>query len=77
MFEVLERVQPGKGNEIQLTDALKLMADREAVYAYNFKGKLYDTGNKLGYLKAVVEYALRRPDLGDDFRSYLQDLLQK
>lgn len=77
VFEVLERVQPGKGNEIQLTDALKLMADREAVYAYNFKGRRYDTGNKLGYLKAVVEYALRRPDLGEDFRSYLQDLLQK
>lgn len=77
VFEVLERVQPGKGNEIQLTDALKLMADREAVYAYNFKGKRYDIGNKLGYLKAVVEYALRRPDLGEDFRAYLQDLLQK
>lgn len=76
VFEVLQRVQPGKGNEIQLTDALKLMADREAVYAYNFKGKRYDTGNKLGYLKAVVEYALRRPDLETEFRAYLQELLK-
>lgn len=76
VFEVLQRVQPGKGNEIQLTDALKLMADRQAVYAYNFKGKRYDTGNKLGYLKAVVEYALRRPDLETEFRAYLQELLK-
>lgn len=77
VFEVLDRVQPGKGGEIQLTDALKLMAEREAVYAYNFKGKRYDTGNKLGYLKAVVEYALRRPDLGTDFYSYLQAIVAK
>lgn len=75
VFEVLERIQPGKNGEIQLTDALKLMAEREAVYAYNFKGKRYDTGNKLGYLKATVEYALRRPDLGHDFYLYLKDLV--
>ncbi len=75
IFEILERVQPGKGGEIQLTDALKLMADREAVYAYNFKGRRYDTGNKLGYLEATVEYALRRPDLGAEFRAYLQGVL--
>ena len=77
VFEVLERVQPGKGGEIQLTDALKLMAEREAVYAYNFKGKRYDTGNKLGYLKATVEYALRRPDLGKDFYNYLKEIVAK
>lgn len=75
VFEVLERIQPGKNGEIQLTDALKLMAEREAVYAYNFKGKRYDTGNKLGYLKATVEYALRRPDLGDDFYAYLKEIV--
>ena len=77
VFEVLERVQPGKGGEIQLTDALKLMAEREAVYAYNFKGKRYDTGNKLGYLKATVEYALRRPDLGAAFYDYLKEIVAK
>lgn len=59
IFEILRRVQPGKGGEIQLTDALRLMADREAVYAYTFSGRSYDTGNKLGFLKATVEYALR------------------
>lgn len=75
IFEILRRVQPGKGGEIQLTDALRLMADREAVYAYTFSGRSYDTGNKLGFLKATVEYALRRKDLGDAFREYLRHSL--
>lgn len=75
IFEILRRVQPGKGREIQLTDALRLMADREAVYAYTFSGRSYDTGNKLGFLKATVEYALRREDLGDAFREYLRHSL--
>lgn len=75
IFEILRRVQPGKGGEIQLTDALRLMADREAVYAYTFNGRSYDTGNKLGFLKATVEYALRREDLGDAFREYLRTSL--
>ena len=75
IFEILRRVQPGKGGEIQLTDALRLMADREAVYAYTFSGRSYDTGNKLGFLKATVEYALRRDDLGDAFREYLHHSL--
>ena len=74
IFEVLSHTQPGKGGEIQLTDALRLMADREAVYAYTFSGLSYDTGNKLGFLKATVEYALRRDDLGDAFREYLRHL---
>ena len=75
IFEILRRVQPGKGGEIQLTDALRLMADREAVYAYTFSGRSYDTGNKLGFLKATVEYALRRDDLGEAFREYLRPSL--
>lgn len=74
VFEVLEQTKPGKGGEIQLTDALRVMAHAETVYAYNFKGKRYDTGNKLGYLKAVVEFALRREDLGEQFRNYLKTL---
>ena len=77
IFEILRRVQPGKGGEIQLTDALRLMADREAVYAYTFSGRSYDTGNKLGFLKATVEYALRREDLGDAFREYLRHSLSE
>ena len=77
IFEILRRVQPGKGGEIQLTDALRLMADREAVYAYTFSGRSYDTGNKLGFLKATVEYALRREDLGDAFREDLRTSLPR
>ena len=75
IFEILRRVQPGKSKKIQLTDALRLMADREAVYAYTFSGRSYDTGNKLGFLKATVEYALRRDDLGEAFREYLRHSL--
>lgn len=75
VFDVLEQTKPGKGGEIQLTDALRVMARNGSVYAYNFTGKRYDTGNKLGYLKASVEFALRRPDLGPQFREYLKKLL--
>jgi UTP--glucose-1-phosphate uridylyltransferase len=74
IFDALQRVQPGVGGEIQLTDALKILVDREAVYAYDFIGKRYDVGNKLGYLKATVEYALRRDDLKDDFSKYLKKI---
>ena len=77
VFEVLARTEPGKGGEIQLTDAIQTMASREAVYAYCFEGKRYDVGDKLGFLKATVEYALRRPDLGEPFRQYLKDLMTK
>ncbi len=77
VFDVLEQTKPGKGGEIQLTDALRVMTHNGSVYAYNFTGKRYDTGNKLGYLKATVEFALRRPDLGPQFRQYLKDLLEK
>lgn len=77
VFEVLARTEPGKGGEIQLTDAIQTMASREAVYAYCFEGKRYDVGDKLGFLKATVEYALRRPDLGEPFRKYLKDLMTK
>ena len=74
VFEVLQNTKPGKGGEIQLTDALKVMAKRENVYAYNFTGKRYDVGDKLGFLKATVEFALRRDDLSADFSSYLKDV---
>lgn len=74
VFDILEQTKPGKGGEIQLTDALRVMARCENVYAYSFTGKRYDTGNKLGYLKAVVEFALRREDLGERFRAYLKTL---
>ena len=76
IFSILGETKPGKGGEIQLTDALKVLAQREAVYAYDFKGKRYDLGDKLGFLQATVEFALRREDLGADFKSYLQDLVK-
>ena len=76
IFEILAHTQPGKGGEIQLTDALQTMASREAVYAYCFEGKRYDVGDKLGFLKANVEYALRRPDLAAPFRQFLKEVVR-
>ena len=74
IFSILENILPGKDGEIQLTDALRVLAHREPVYAYDFEGIRYDVGDKLGFLKATVEYALRRPDLGASFKAYLQAL---
>jgi UTP--glucose-1-phosphate uridylyltransferase len=71
IFEILEHTKPGKGGEIQLTDALKELAHKEAMYAYNFEGKRYDVGNKQGFLEATVEAALRREDLRGEFLEYL------
>lgn len=71
IFDILEHIQPGKGGEIQLTDALKELAQQEAVYAYSFAGRRYDVGDKQGFLEATVEYALRREDLREKFLSYL------
>lgn len=74
IFDCLERTQPGAGGEIQITDGLRLLAQKQAIYGYEFEGTRYDTGNKLGFLKASVEMALKRPDLGADFRAYLKSL---
>lgn len=76
IFDILEKTPPGKGGEVQLTDALKVLAKNEPVWAFNFEGKRYDVGDKLGFLKATVEFALRREDLGGDFRAYLTDVLK-
>jgi UTP--glucose-1-phosphate uridylyltransferase len=76
IFQILEETQPGKGGEIQLTDALKVQAKEDFVYAYDFEGQRYDLGDKLGFLKATVEFALRREDLGADFKAYLKELGQ-
>lgn len=77
VFELLEHTAPGKGGEVQLTDALKQLAMVEPVWAYCFEGKRYDVGDKLGFLKATVEFALRRPDLGGPFRTYLEELMKE
>ncbi len=76
IFPLLEKTMPGSGNEIQLTDALKALAKKEKMLAYSFEGRRYDVGNKLGFLEATVEYALRRDDLKDDFVKYLKALLK-
>jgi len=75
IFPILERTKPGRNNEIQLTDALKELAQNDPIYAYVFAGKRYDVGNKLGFLQATVEFALRRDDLGAEFKDYLTELL--
>ncbi len=74
IFELLEKTKPGKGGEIQLTDALRVLAQQDVVYAYDFEGLRYDLGDKLGFLKATVEFALRREDLGEPFKDYLKQL---
>lgn len=73
IFEILANQKPGKGGEIQLTDALKTLGEHEAIYAYNFEGKRYDVGDKLGFLKATVDYALKRPELKSDFIEFLKE----
>ena len=77
IFEILEQTKPGKGGEIQLTDALKELAQREAMYAYVFEGRRYDVGDKQGFLEATVEYALRREDLREGFLEYLIKTIKK
>lgn len=74
IFECLEKVAPGKGGEIQLTDGIADLMRQEPVLAYRFSGKRYDCGSKLGYMKANVEFALRHPEIGQDFAAYLQTL---
>ena len=72
IFDILEKQEPGKCGEIQLTDALKTLLSREAIYAYEFEGKRYDIGSKLGFLEATVDFALKRPDLKDEFSKFLK-----
>lgn len=77
VFDILEHTAPGKSGEIQLTDALKELAIKEEMYAYNFEGKRYDVGNKLGFLEATVDTALRREDLRGEFLKYLLKVVEK
>ncbi|MCQ2363466.1 MAG: UTP--glucose-1-phosphate uridylyltransferase GalU [Acidaminococcaceae bacterium] len=74
IFDILEKTEPGKGGEIQLTDALKVLAKQEKMFAYDFEGRRYDIGDKEGFLEACVEFALRREDLKDKFQDYLRGL---
>jgi len=74
IFEMLESITPGSGGELQLTDALRALLRKEKIFGYTFEGKRHDAGDKLGFLKATVEFALKREDLGNDFREYLKTL---
>jgi len=77
IFDILEKAKPGKGGEIQLTDAINLLLKRRPVYGYLFTGKRYDAGDKLGYLKATVDFALKNPELKRAFKKYLLDVTKK
>lgn len=76
IFNAIDRTQPGKGGEIQLTDALQNLLEKESIYAYEFEGKRYDVGDRLGFLKATCEFALDRDDLKDDFQAYLKEITE-
>jgi UTP--glucose-1-phosphate uridylyltransferase len=72
IFEMIETIKPGAGGELQLTDAIKLLLKYEKVYGFHYDGKRHDAGDKLGFLKATVELALKREDLGPGFREWLK-----
>jgi UTP--glucose-1-phosphate uridylyltransferase len=74
VFEVLSETQAGTGGELQLTDGMRQLLKKERIYAYVFEGRRHDTGDKLGFLKATVDFALQRDDLGTEFREYLRGL---
>lgn len=74
IFEMLEKTPRDKGGEIQLTNGLRVLNEKRPIYGYRFEGIRHDAGNKLGFLKATVEFALKRPDLGGPFREYLKSL---
>lgn len=76
IFDLLETQDTGAGGEIQLTDAISRLLRQEPVFAYRFEGKRYDTGEKLGYLKTIIDFALERPDLKDELRRYLEQKLK-
>lgn len=77
IFEILENQAPGKGGEIQLTDALKTLAQHEAIYAYNFEGRRYDVGDKLGFLEATIDFALKRDNLKDGLMNYMKNVVEE
>jgi UTP--glucose-1-phosphate uridylyltransferase len=76
IFDAIKKVEPGKGGEIQLTDAIKQLIGRENVFAYEFKGIRYDVGEKIGFLKANIAFALKRTDLGFELKEYLKQLVE-
>ncbi|HSS99167.1 MAG TPA: sugar phosphate nucleotidyltransferase, partial [Terriglobales bacterium] len=75
VFEALTGIQAGAGGELQLTDGLRGLLKKEKIYGFVFEGKRHDAGDKLGFLKATVEFALKRPDLGEPLRKFLKEIL--
>jgi UTP--glucose-1-phosphate uridylyltransferase len=77
IFDALHRVKPGRGGELQLTDAMALLLEEETLFGFVFDDGRYDIGKKLDYLRATVELAIEREDLGPSFRAFLADLVQR
>ena len=77
IFDCLQNLKPGRGGEIQLTDGIAALLQKEKVLAYRFKGKRFDCGSKLGYMKANVEFGLQHPEIGSEFAAYLKQLGQE
>ncbi|MYL56449.1 UTP--glucose-1-phosphate uridylyltransferase GalU [Virgibacillus halodenitrificans] len=76
IFSILENQEPGNGGEIQLTDAIQSLNEKEQVLAYNFTGKRYDIGGKLGFIQATIDFALNREDLREDIKAYMEKKLE-
>ncbi|CAI2574760.1 UTP--glucose-1-phosphate uridylyltransferase GalU [Apilactobacillus kunkeei] len=77
IFDILENTKPDKGNEIQLTDAIDTLNKKGKVYAHEFKGDRYDTGNKFGWLQTNIEFGLKHPEVSDELKQYIKDLAKK
>ncbi len=77
VFKAIEQTEPGKNNEIQLTDALRILLSRQSIYSLATEGKRYDIGNKMDYLKTTVEFALRRPEYAAPFLEFLKEIVKK
>lgn len=77
IFKHLDKHEIGAGGEIQLTDAIQMLNEEQDVYAYDFEGKRYDVGEKLGFIQTTLEFALRDPDIGKDVKKILRELLEE
>lgn len=77
IFNILGDLPPGKNGEVQLTDALENLIEKNGMYAYTFQGRRYDLGDKLGFLQATVDFALKRPELRDGFLDYIHEICEK
>jgi UTP--glucose-1-phosphate uridylyltransferase len=77
IFEILERIPLGRGGELQLTDAINELNKHQAVFAYNFEGSRYDIGDKIGFIKATIDFALCREDIRESVLAYLQEVTMK